>query len=118
MEIENRIGAAEMWFLRRILRISWVDKVTNEEVLRRAGMQRELIQHIRKRQMAFLGHVYRRDDLERTVLTGKIKRKRDRGQQRLTYLQSLNKCATTGLSNKTDFQISSRAGGLEAHDQG
>ena len=85
------------------MRISWVDKVTNEEVLRKAGMQRELLQHIRKRQMASLGHVYRKDDLERTVLTGRIQGKRDRGRQRLTYLQSLNNWATTGTSNKTEF---------------
>ena len=68
-EIENRIAAAEMWFLRRILRISWVDKVSNEEVLRKAGKQRELLQHIRKR----LGHVYRKDALARTVLRKKEK---------------------------------------------
>ena len=49
-----------------------MDKVTNEEVLRKAGMQRELLQHIRKRHMAFLGHVYHEDDLERAVLTGRI----------------------------------------------
>ena len=32
-EITNRIAAAEMWLLRRMLRVSWADKVTNEEVL-------------------------------------------------------------------------------------
>ena len=63
-QITNRIAAAEMWFLRRILRVSWADGVTNEEVLRRAGTHRELLNQVRGRQMKFLGHVYRKDDVE------------------------------------------------------
>ena len=39
--------------------------------------------------MAFLGHVYRKDDVERQVLTGRIQGKRDCGRQRMTFLQSL-----------------------------
>ena len=102
-EIMNRIEAVEMWFLRRILGISWKEKVRNEEVLKRAGTKRELIEMIRKRQLSFLGHVYRKDDIERTVLTGRIDGKRDRGRQRLTYLQSLNNWATKGTKSLTDF---------------
>ena len=42
-EIENRLKATEMWFLRRMLRISYVDKIRNEEVLDRAGTTRSLV---------------------------------------------------------------------------
>ena len=58
-------------------------------VLRRAGTHRELLNQVRRRQMAFLGHVYRKDDVERQVLTGRVQGKRDRGRQRMTFLQSL-----------------------------
>ena len=75
--------------LRRMLQVSWVDRVTNEEVLRRAGTHRELLNQVRRRQMAFLGHVYRKDDIERQVPKGKFQRKRDRGRQRMIFLQSL-----------------------------
>ena len=55
--MRERIDAVEMWFLRRILRISWVDKVRNEKVLKKAGVKRSLMKIIRIRQMQFLRHV-------------------------------------------------------------
>ena len=88
-KIRKRIEAAEMWFYRRMLRISWVARVTNEEVLRRAGVGRELMGTIRERQLKFLGHVIREDDLEKTVLMGRIAGRRARGRQRIKYLDSL-----------------------------
>ena len=103
-----------MWFLRRNLWISWVDKVTNEEVLRRAGMQRELLQHIRKRQMAFLGQVYRKDDLERTVLTGKIHGKRiavDRGWHIYKVWKTGQQRERVTKQNFLDQQTNGRFGG-------
>ena len=52
----NRLVAAEMWFLRRMLKVRWIDKMTNEEVLRRAGTKRWIIQTIAKRQVSFSGN--------------------------------------------------------------
>ena len=56
-DIEKKIEAAEMWFIRRMLRISWAEKKTNVNVLREGNVQRSLLKTIRKRQMEFLGHV-------------------------------------------------------------
>ena len=103
IEITNRIAAAEMWFLRRMLRVSWADRVTNEEVLGRAGTHRELLNQVRRRQIALPGHVYRKDDVERQVLTGRVQGKRDRGRQRMTFLQSLRNWATLRTTSRTDF---------------
>ena len=61
------------------MRISWIERVSNEEVRKRAGVERELMKTIRNRQMRFLGHIYRKDNLERAVMTGRIEGKRDRG---------------------------------------
>ena len=83
-----------MWFLRRLLRISWKEKKSNESVLIEAGVGRSLIKTIRKRQMQFLGHLNRHKDLEHLALTGKIEGKRGRGRPRVTYLESLNRWAT------------------------
>ena len=90
--MQKKIEAAEMWFYRRMLRISWTEHVTNEEVLTRAGTKRELMMTIRQRQLRFLGHVMRKDELENVVLTGKIEGTRNRGRKRLTYISSLSKC--------------------------
>ena len=70
-DLRKRLESCEMWFLRRMMRISWTDKLTNEEVLQRAGVERKLIGEI-TRQMRFLGHVIRKDGLENLALTGKI----------------------------------------------
>ena len=79
-----------MWFSIRILRISWTDRVTNEEVLRRAGVKRTLLKVIRKRQLEFLGHVMRKEQLENLSITGKFNGKRSIGRQRMTYMGNIS----------------------------
>ena len=76
------IEAAEMWFLRRMLRIPYTARVTNQEVLRRASETRTLANNIRKGQAEFFGHVMRREALEHVITTGKIEGRRSRGRQR------------------------------------
>ena len=99
-EIERRIAAAEMWFFRRILKVSWTERVSNDEVLRRAGVERSLLKSIRKRQLEFLGHIMRKEGLENLSITGKIDGRRSRGRQRLTYIGSISK-----WTNRTEQNI-------------
>ena len=88
--MEKRLQSVEMWFYRRMLRISWTDHMSNEEVLAKAGTRRKLVVTIRKRQLQFLGHVLRKEELEDVAITGKIEGKRARGRQRLTFISSLS----------------------------
>ena len=53
-----------MWCWRRLLKVSWIEKISNEEVLRILGSDRELLVKIRARQMRFVGHVMRRGKIE------------------------------------------------------
>ena len=85
--------ATEIWYLRRLMRRSWTDKKTNEEVLHLAGVERSLIKTIRKRQIKSLGHRSRKNGIETLVLCGKIEGKRCRERQRTTYIDSLNNFA-------------------------
>ena len=77
------LEATEVWFLRGMLRISWKDKISNEEVHRRTHTDKVLIKNIVRQQLSFLGHVIRKDELENIVLTCFIDGKRDRGKQHL-----------------------------------
>ena len=79
------IEAMEMWFLRRMLRVSCTEKRTNLEILNwfSAGSTRKLISNVKRRQAAFLGHVMRKGKLEHLLTTGKIEGKRSRGRQRI-----------------------------------
>jgi len=91
----TQLQAAEMWFLCRMLRTKWTDKVTNEEVLQHADSSRELVTTIATRQIRFLIHILRKEKLKELVLTGRSEGKRARGRQRLTFLSWLYR--TTGV---------------------
>ena len=96
----SAIDAAEMWCLRRMLKISYLDRVTNEEVLRRAGEKRRLCNDIKRGQATFFGHVMRREKLEHLVTTGKINGKRSRGRQR----EKITDCLSHWL-RKTSIEV-------------
>ncbi|KXJ06801.1 hypothetical protein AC249_AIPGENE15317 [Exaiptasia diaphana] len=89
--MDKRLMAAEMWFLRRMWKVRRYDKITNEEVLRRAETKRSLIADIYTRQLSFLGHVLRKEGLEGLMCTGRINGRRSRGRPRKMYLDSLTK---------------------------
>jgi len=84
---EDRINAFEMWTFRRMTRTPWTARKTNEEILRIVDQKRSLLSDIRRRQLQFTGHVFRKGKLEHLSMTGKIEGKRAPGRQRLTYLK-------------------------------
>ena len=88
-KMRKKIEATEMWFLRRMQRIPWTAKVTNERVLEMAGTQREVMATIRVRQLKFLGHILRHESLEKDVLLGRIEGRRSRGRPTIKYMDSL-----------------------------
>ncbi len=94
---EQRLQAAEMWFWRRMLKISWTER-TNEEVLQGVGVGRELMNTVRSRQMRFLDHVMRRGGLEHLSVTGKIEGKRPQGRPRQKYMDGLVRVTGGGMS--------------------
>ena len=86
---KTKLEATEMWFLQRMLRISWTAKKSNETELREANTTRSLTNRIRKRQATFFVHVMRREKLEHVVTTGKIEGKCSRGKHREKMLEGL-----------------------------
>ena len=75
-----------------MVKISWIKKVTNENVLRKAQTERQVMKQIVKRQCSLLGHTLRKGGIECQVVTGKVEGKRDRGRQRQTFHGWLGKC--------------------------
>ena len=80
-EMSKRLEAAEMWFLRRMMRVPWTARRTNQAVLEMAGTSRRLMSKIRKRQLRYVGHVLRGESLEKHCLMGMIEGNRARGRQ-------------------------------------
>ena len=85
----KQINAAEMWLWRRILKISWRDRVTNDEVRQRIGQVEELNDIIYKRKRTWLGHVIRGNEYLRNVIEGKLEGQRPRGRPRTSMLDEL-----------------------------
>ena len=85
-----------MWCHRKMMRLSWLKKISNERLLYMVSMERSLLVTIRSRQLRFVGHVVRKGGLEKLVLEEKINGKRQRGRQRLKYLEGLALTAECG----------------------
>ena len=66
----KKLEAFETLLYRKLLRISWKDKITNDEVYRRMGTVKALLGDIVRRQIRFLGHVLQKDELEKLLVTG------------------------------------------------
>ena len=92
--MEEKFAAAEMWFYRRMLRVSWKEVVTNEDILNRMRTKRLLVDTIRGRQWKFIGHILREEDrIERHIIETPMEGKRTRGRQRITFLDWMRKRA-------------------------
>ena len=68
--MQKKIEVVEMWFIRRMMKVSWTERKTNDCVLEEAGYRRSLVAKIKMRQAKFFGHIMRREGIEKLVTTG------------------------------------------------
>ena len=73
-----------MWIFKRLARVIYKGRVTNEELLSRLGVER-LLSQIRTYKLSYFGHIARHDSLQKTVLTGRIDGRRGRGRARCQW---------------------------------
>src|SRR5207247_10645465 len=85
----NRLEALEAWLWRRLEKISWRDKVHDDEVCARVNEERCLIKTIRQRQKNWIGHVLRGDGLLRDVMEGRVVEMRRMGKPRKGMISDL-----------------------------
>ena len=85
------------------MRISWIAKKPNQEVMEMAGYKRFLLKTIRKRQLQFCGHINRADGLETQILSGKICGTKSRGRQLTKCTDSLNNLVTREKSPNNEL---------------
>ena len=79
----KKLEAFEMWALRRMMRISWTRRLSNEHVLDLAKQKRELFSTVQIRKLVYLGHVMRHESMQRDLIEGMVEGKRGRGRPRL-----------------------------------
>jgi len=83
--------ALEMWFHQRMLRVSWTDMRTNEEVLQRARAERLLLMTIKCRKIAYLSHILRGEKyrLLQLILKRKIDGRKSVDERQISWLRNI-----------------------------
>ena len=112
-ESKRRIEAFEMWCLRRILMISWMDRVTNQEVLRRAGKDtKTLYQNICRRKLKFAGHIIRGSSgmMCTNIIEGAIEGRRSRGRQRKGWFDNIKEWMNVDSYGKAKRRMEDKRG--------
>ena len=82
----NRLEALEMWLWRKLEKITWQDKISNDEVLTIVDESRGLIRTIGERKKNWIGHVLRGDGLLKDVLEGRMLGNRPQGKPRMEMI--------------------------------
>jgi hypothetical protein len=90
---QKHLESFEMWWCRRMEKISWTDHVRNEDVLLRVKELRNILHEICKRKANWIGHILRRNCLLQRVVNGKIQGRievtRRQGKRRRKLLDNL-----------------------------
>ena len=85
-----RIDAFEWWFWRRLLRVPWTTRRSNQTILKEISPGCSLEGLTLKLKLQYSGHLmWRADSLEETLMLGKIEHERRRGRQRMRWLDSI-----------------------------
>ena len=85
-----RIDAFELWCCRRLLRVPWTARRSNQSILKEISPECSLKGLMLKLKLQYFGHIMRRvDSLEKTLMLGKIEGGRRRGWQRMRWLEGI-----------------------------
>ena len=83
----QRIDAFELWCWRRLLRVPWTARRSNQSILKEISPEISLEGMMLKLKLQYFGHLMRRaDSLEKTLMLGEIEGRRRRGRQRMRWL--------------------------------
>ena len=86
----QRIGAFEVWCWRRLLRVPWTARRSNQSILKEISPGCSLEGLMLRLKLQYFGHLMRRvDSLEKTLMLGGIGGRRRRGQQRMRWLDGI-----------------------------
>ena len=94
----RRIDAVELWWWRRLLRVPWTARRSNQSILKEISPGCSMEGLMLKLKLQYFGHLMRRaDSLEKTLMLGKMEGRRRRGRQRMRWLDGITDSMDMGL---------------------